>query len=444
MAAQRKPKVVVILEDIQSAKQLIQSLCSFREITTEVWNITHGVLDPYTTPDRTAVYYSRLSPSGRTRGNPDSFEYGRNVLEWLNRYGCRVFNGLGAMRLDGSKAIQWLEMDKAGFPRLDRILVCGEHAAPMAIQTHLGVPYLPSDMDNLYATRPGDRAWYLKPNHGGSGAGVRRFSNASEVRRIANVHRKPHGGDEPLKNAPFNMYVFEESVPDALRIVTSTKQKTTMYRRFYRAEFINNRCLYVVLVDAEDTAKNLCPCEEVHSEGVRFTVIPSPSQTFGPHRWSRFESACQKLIGETGVDFVCFEFAVKSNGMLFVYDINCNTNYNAPAERVAAIAMGGYQTIATTLRDAAFGDADASTELGTDMTVRKLNWRSSHKMDTKQAEATSGPPHLSADAGQSYVEGDTKPETRPRESRAMSPQGTKHIATELPEPIAIAAKNIVE
>lgn len=360
----RRGGLVILMEDMVSGQRLLQAITRRHpDVPVQVWNVSNGAIHPYQEPPTGYVYYSRVSPSARLRENPNAFQYGTVVLEWVRMHGRPIVNGLSAMRLDGSKFVQWLELDRSGFPRLDRLLVCDEAGATGAVIRHLRVPRVPEDMANQYATRPGDKSWYLKPDHGGSGAGVRRFSNASEVRRLADVEKKKT--DEPLKGAPSEMYVFEETVDGTFQASrsgrTTAESRVNIFRTFYRAEFVGRRFLYVVRVHAHDEAKNLCPCENAHSVGVKFEIVPNPTKLFGRARWTDFERMCVDLMVRNEIDIISFEFGVNRHGM-FVYDVNCNTNYNRPAEEEAGVRVGGYEAIADWLIQKL--DEGTSGELG--------------------------------------------------------------------------------
>lgn len=337
------PKIVIIMEDFRSAKKLTNALEALPGVQIQYWIPSQGCICPHKKPDMNAVYYSRLSPSGRTRGHSNAFTFGMRILEWLEYYGAKVINGLQAARLDSSKFTQWLEMDRAGFPPRDRILVCNEHGANAAVSTHLHTPFLPKNENDIHGKDPRTESWYLKPDHGGSGVGVRRFTNSSEIRRLSEVRSKKE--EMPLKNAPHDLYVFESAIDGVLSIANS-KNGVIMYRTFYRAEFVGKKLLYVVRVHAVDHAKNMCPCEDVHSDGVTFFIVERPEREFGQHRFSRFLRLCNNLMETNSIDICAIEFAFNRSKGIVPYDINCNTNYNRGAELHAGIQQGGYEEIA--------------------------------------------------------------------------------------------------
>ena len=113
-------------------------------------------------PDRYAVVLNRMSPSAYTRGRAHLIFYTSQWLAHLERQGVRVINGTAA----------WRRRDLQGVP--------GDAAAAAraAVAAHAGHP----------PRRPGADAAdglrfpvIVKPNIGGSGAGIRRFDTRAAL-----------------------------------------------------------------------------------------------------------------------------------------------------------------------------------------------------------------------------------------------------------------------
>src|SRR5262249_61936386 len=106
---------------------------------------------------------SRMSPSAWTRGNGHGFFYTLQYLEHLERLGVRVVNGARAFLTEISKARQLSLLERLGLPYPRARVIHDPRHAPAAAQG-LRFPVV------------------VKPNIGGSGAGVRRVDTPEALR----------------------------------------------------------------------------------------------------------------------------------------------------------------------------------------------------------------------------------------------------------------------
>src|SRR6266478_4633789 len=122
--------------------------------------------DPRETEDRYSLFFNRMSPSAYLRGHGNAIFYTLHYLAYLKRHGVRVINDYDAYVTETSKALQ------------------------LSLLRELGLPYPPARVINHVAEAP-EAAQGLrfpvvvKPNIGGSGAGVRRFETLEELERAA-------------------------------------------------------------------------------------------------------------------------------------------------------------------------------------------------------------------------------------------------------------------
>ncbi|HXL08164.1 MAG TPA: hypothetical protein VN964_14670, partial [Gemmatimonadales bacterium] len=103
-----------------------------------------------------SLVFNRMSPSAYLRGAGNAIFYTLHYLAHLKRHGVRVINGHDAWVTETSKALQLSLLEQLGLPFPAARVI--NHAAQAAEAARgLRFPVV------------------LKPNIGGSGAGVRRF-----------------------------------------------------------------------------------------------------------------------------------------------------------------------------------------------------------------------------------------------------------------------------
>src|SRR5262249_52074632 len=113
-----------------------------------------------------ALVFNRMSPSAWTRGHGHGIFYTLQYLEHLERLGVRVVNGTRAFLTEISKARQLSLLERLGLPYPRAQVIHDPRQAPAAAQG-LRFPVV------------------VKPNIGGSGAGVRRFDTPEALRAAA-------------------------------------------------------------------------------------------------------------------------------------------------------------------------------------------------------------------------------------------------------------------
>ena len=121
--------------------------------------------DPGSEPPYSLVF-NRMSPSAWQRGHGNAVFYTHQFLAHLERNGVRVINGSRAFQAETSKALQ------------------------LSVLRELGLPYPPARVINDAADAPAAAAELefpvvVKPNVGGSGAGIRRFDTAEQLAAAA-------------------------------------------------------------------------------------------------------------------------------------------------------------------------------------------------------------------------------------------------------------------
>src|SRR6202140_1229987 len=110
-----------------------------------------------------SLLFNRMSPSAWQRGVGHGVFYTLNYLKHLEDKGVRVVNGYKAFTTETSKALQLSLMERLGLP-YPRARVINHPSQALAAGEEIGYPLI------------------LKPNIGGSGAGIKKFPSRVELK----------------------------------------------------------------------------------------------------------------------------------------------------------------------------------------------------------------------------------------------------------------------
>src|ERR1700720_2839318 len=105
-----------------------------------------------------SLLFNRMSPSAWQRGVGHGIFYTLNYLKHLEDKGVRVVNGSRAFRHETSKALQLALLERLGLP-YPKARVINHVSQTVSAADAVGYPLI------------------VKPNIGGSGAGIKRFSS---------------------------------------------------------------------------------------------------------------------------------------------------------------------------------------------------------------------------------------------------------------------------
>jgi len=316
----------ILYEDSERTEELIETLLSlgFPKRLLKRWVVIGGFLDIdlATPPKKEWLYFSRLSASASMRKHEGSIAFGRHILEWLDFHGCDVINGIHAFELEVSKVRQYMALQRAGIPYPSTRMISCESAIPSAVSSWI---------EKRGAT---DQVFYIKPVTGGSGMAVKRYTSYKKFESDVK------GGGGPFRKgqkAPDALYLLQESKEEQIDWFHRTKKKLMGKKKlFYRAEFINQKFLYVLRIATPVTVNSTCPCDAPTRFDNEFDIVPDPDVHFGDAEG--FKSFIQRCIDfmKTNAMFVgAFEFS-RPGGPgtpFYIYDINPNTNYNEKAEK---------------------------------------------------------------------------------------------------------------
>jgi RimK-like ATP-grasp domain len=249
------------------------------------------------------VVFNRLSPSAYLRGNAHAIFYTHEYLAHLERQGVRVINGTRAWSTETSKAKQLALLQAAGLP-CPRTRVINHIAEAPAAAEGFRFPIV------------------IKPNIGGSGAGVRRFDSIESLAAAAASGATDLGIDHTA--------LVQEFIPQAAG-------------RIVRVEVLNGRYLYAIRIYTTGETFNLCPgdvCQSVDGAELERAACPIDA----PRNGLRVESytppreiieAVERITQEASIEIGGVEYFIDDrDGQLYFYDINALSNFVAEPVRV--------------------------------------------------------------------------------------------------------------
>jgi hypothetical protein len=262
----------------------------------------HG-FDPAAAASDHDVVFNRMSPSAWLRGRARAIHYTGEYLHHLEQVGVRVINGAGAWATEISKARQIALLSRLGLPHPRTRVINDGRLAPDAARG-FRLPLI------------------VKPNIGGSGAGVVRFDSEESLARAAASDTIDLGID--------SVGVVQEYIPqESGRIV--------------RVEVLNGRFLYAIRIYTPGDAFNLCPadvCQNVDG----LTLERAACAVDAPKNGLRVEAYTppaeniadvERIMSAAGVEIGGVEYFIDDrDGSLYYYDINALSNFVADAPRV--------------------------------------------------------------------------------------------------------------
>lgn len=240
------------------------------------------------------IYYNRVSASSHTRKARYSLEYCKVLLAWLSKWGRTIINSSNTLELEASKFIQYIELTRH----------------------NINVPtsYFGTNKKEIYdiaKTQFLDKklSCIIKDNRGGSGISVKLIHTIDELTNylLDNNYIEPIDG----------LSVIQEYIVSSDNYIT-------------RMEFIDKEFVYAVRVD---TSKgfHLCPADKCSINTISKFKI---EKNFKQGNKIDLIEKCKNLIKNYKIDVCGMEFITDSKGKMYIYDINCNTNYNTSAEKV--------------------------------------------------------------------------------------------------------------
>jgi glutathione synthase/RimK-type ligase-like ATP-grasp enzyme len=249
-----------------------------------------------------AVVFNRMSPSAYIRGRGHLTFYTQQYLAHLDRLGVRVVNGSEAWRTEISKAYQLTLLEQLRLPYPAARVIHQASQAPAAA-AGLRFPVV------------------VKPNIGGSGAGIVRFDTPESLARAA-----ARGLDLGIDHTAL---VQEYVTPADGRII--------------RVEVLDGRFLYAIRIYTTGDTFNLCPadvCQDVDGSALARAACPAdaPKNNLRVEAYTppaEIVDAVERIMKAAGIEIGGVEYMIDArDGRPYFYDINALSNFIADAPRV--------------------------------------------------------------------------------------------------------------
>ena len=250
-------------------------------------------------PDQREIGYSlvvnRMSPSAWRRGHTEAMFHTLRYLEHLDGIGAPVLNGATAFRYELSKAAQYTLMAGLGLRHPATRVLSRPDQAPAAARD-LRFPVL------------------VKPNIGGSGAGIESFAAIDELEDAVRSGRLEFGVD--------HVGLLQEHLPARDEAIV-------------RLEFVGGELLYAIRLLLVPGSFNLCPADFCELPGVADGVSGRglPIEAYQPP--ANIVDEARRLVAAGGMDVGGVEYLVDArDGLHYFYDVNALSNFVADAENV--------------------------------------------------------------------------------------------------------------
>jgi hypothetical protein len=258
--------------------------------------------DPGSGHRKYSVLFNRMSPSAYRREHGSGIFYTLSYLAYLESLGTRVINGSKAFRYELSKASQL------------SLLRSLDLAFPKARVIH----------DPGQAARASDGLRFpvvVKPNIGGSGAGVVRFDTRDELAAAGKDGRFDLGYD--------HVGLVQEFIPARGGHIT-------------RVETLGGKFLYAIQVYLSGETFDLCPadiCQTTRGEdltnGCVVEAAKAGLKVEGYQPPAEVIRSVEATVQAAGIDVGGIEYIVDDrDGERYYYDVNALSNFVADAPRV--------------------------------------------------------------------------------------------------------------
>ncbi len=251
-----------------------------------------------------SLLLNRMSPSAYLRGHAHAIRASEAYLAYVEAHGVPIVNGLGAYRLEISKAAQLDLLTRLGV-RHPRTLVANTAEDVMTAARVIGFPLI------------------VKPNVGGSGAGIQRFDSLAGLETNVRQGR--------LDLGPDGIVLVQELVPAQGGSIT-------------RIELLAGELLYAIRITPPVGLFNLCPADicredvtpDIEPGGDAGLCATKPAMqieaTTVPPNVLNDATA---LARAAALDVCGLEFVTSDrDGLPYFYDINALSNFVTDAPRI--------------------------------------------------------------------------------------------------------------
>jgi hypothetical protein len=258
--------------------------------------------------EKYSLVFNRMSPSAWNRDHGDQIFYTLGFLEHLQSRGVKVINGFKAFSSELSKAGQLILMDKLNIPYPKARVI---HRAAQAEEAVVGLRW----------------PIVVKPNIGGSGAGVKRFDGLSQLQ--AAIAQDP-GSPDALQFGMDSTALVQEFIP-------------AQDAHIVRVEVLNGKYLYAIKVHITGETFDLCPADicrtttgtdlnrgacalDAPKTGITVEAYTPPADAIAD---------VETIMHHSGIDIGGVEYITDSrDGQRYYYDTNALSNFVADGPNV--------------------------------------------------------------------------------------------------------------
>ena len=270
-----------------------------RRLPFEKIDHSNHAYDPRDRRPRYSVIVNRSSPSSHRRGHGSVLFYAEALLDHYEALGIPVINPVAAYRFEKSKALQ-AELFERLHVRYPRAVVLNHPDQVLKALDGFRFPVV------------------IKPNVGGSGAGIVRFDTRAELEAaVTSLAFGPDG------TALLQEYIEAEG--DAI----------------VRVEVLDGRYLYAIRIVRSTSSFNLCPADVCQVPAPTPAGGACPVDPSGTLEVTRFEppaAAVAQAVALTraaSIDVGGVEYLVsRADGQIYFYDVNATSNFVANAPEV--------------------------------------------------------------------------------------------------------------
>jgi len=250
-----------------------------------------------------SLLFNRMSPSAWQRGVGHGIFYTLNYLKHLEDKGMRVVNGYRGFTHETSKALQISMLERLGLPYPKARVV--NHPSQVASAAEaIGYPLI------------------IKPNIGGSGAGIKRFNSPAELRAAVGENQLYFGIDSTA--------LVQECFTARDGVIR-------------RVEILGGKYLYAIQIHITGETYDLCPadiCKSTKGEELARPACPVDAPKTGM-TVEAYEAPrqviedCERIMEAAGIEVGGIEYVIDdATGRQLYYDINALSNFVADPERI--------------------------------------------------------------------------------------------------------------
>src|SRR5216684_3662190 len=250
-----------------------------------------------------SLVFNRMSPSAYRRGHGQAIFYTLYYLDHLEQRGKRIVNGQKAFRYETSKALQLSLLERLALP-YPKSRVINNSADAVQASDVLRFPIV------------------VKPNIGGSGAGVTKFNTRQELETAAKAGTLDLGLDSTA--------LVQEFIP-------------ARGGHIVRVEVVGGKFLYGIKVHLTGETFDLCPadiCRTTTGQELQRSACPvdAPKTGLKVEGYTPPQAAItavERISRESGIEIGGVEYITDDrDGQVYYYDINALSNFVADGPKV--------------------------------------------------------------------------------------------------------------